>query len=101
MKKVMYLFVIKALAVLAVSMIAAWNVEGSVNLADTVLVSVTEENDNRNEDSKRPIPARSCARDGEQIAGIDCAVCVLVCLFDVSGGVACGACLAACSVTPI
>lgn len=35
-----------------------------------------------------------------QVAGLDCPICIAVCLLDPSG-VACGACLAICTATPI
>ncbi len=101
MKAATYMILAKAIAVLALSLLAAWNVEGRVNPVGDDLVAVMEDNDSSDGGSEQRIPAKSCVKGGQQVVGLDCVVCIPVCFFDLSGGVACGACLATCSVTPI
>ena len=96
-KSVLTFVVLKILAVVVFSLaVAAWHAEASETPVDDVAVEY-EYRDNE-QSSPRAVP---CARmEEDQVAGLDCLACGIVCLIDPTG-VACAACLAACLATPI
>ncbi len=101
MKAVTYIIVAKALVVLALSFVVAWNAEANVNPVGDNHVSVIEDNYIGDRVSAHPVPTNPCVSASEQVAGIVvCIPCVPLCLVDPSG-IVCAKCLITCGVIPL